>query len=61
VARGYPIVQIIPLLIITAFFALGVLGTVGKLLFDDWQVRRSMKLPVPVVPLPEEPANPAGR
>jgi hypothetical protein len=27
----------------TAFIVLGVAGTVGKLLFDDWRVRQSMR------------------
>jgi hypothetical protein len=31
---------IIPLVIMTGVIVLGVLGTVAKILFDDWQVRR---------------------
>jgi hypothetical protein len=49
--------RIIPLVVLTAFFVLGVLGTVGKLLFDDWRVRQAARLPVPLVPAPEEPAK----
>jgi len=48
----------IPLVVLTAFFVLGVLGTVGKLLFDDWRVRQATRLPVPIVPVPEERAKP---
>jgi hypothetical protein len=51
-------VQIFPLVAMTAFLVLGVLGTVGKLLFDDWRARQAMRLPVPVVPATEEPAKP---
>jgi hypothetical protein len=52
-ARVCVIVEIIPLVAMTAFIVLGVLGTVGKLMFDDWRVRQAMRLPVPVVvPVP---------
>jgi hypothetical protein len=34
----------IVLVSLTAFFVLGICGTVGKLLFDDWRVRRSLRL-----------------
>jgi len=54
-ARVYVTVQIILLVAMTAFFVLGVLGTVGKLLFDDWRVRQSTRLPVPVVAVPARP------
>jgi len=27
----------------TSFFVLGIAGTVGKLLFDDWRVRLSLR------------------
>jgi hypothetical protein len=29
----------------TAFLVFGIAGTVGKLLFDDWRVRQSLRLP----------------
>jgi hypothetical protein len=48
-------VQIIPLVAMTAFLVLGVLGTVGKLLFDDWRVRRALRLPIPLIVKPAEP------
>jgi hypothetical protein len=50
-------VEIIPLVAMTAFIVLGILGTVGKLLFDGWRLRQAMRLPVPVVvPVPKKPA-----
>lgn len=52
VAPARAIVAMIPLVAMTAFLFLGIVGTVGKLLFDDWQVRRAMR--VAVVP-PEMP------
>jgi hypothetical protein len=51
-------VHIIPLIAITAFFVLGIVGTVGKLVYDDWQLRRAQRQPIPVVSVVEEPANP---
>lgn len=42
--------NIIPLIVMTAFIVAGVLGTVGKLLFDDWHVRRVARMPA-VLPL----------
>lgn len=45
------IAQIIPLVAIAAVLVLGILGTVGKLLFDEWRIRRAMWLPIPIVPL----------
>jgi len=50
--------QIVPLVAMTAFIVLGVLGTVGKLLFDDWSARQAARLLVPVVPVPVEPGKP---
>lgn len=35
--------NVIPLAIMTAVLVLGVVGTVGKLLFDDWQLRRALR------------------
>jgi hypothetical protein len=42
----------IMLLAATCFFVLGIAGTVSKLLFDDWQVRQALRIPVR---LTEEP------
>jgi len=39
----------------TAFFVLGLTGTVGKLLFDDWRVRQAMRVIVRVPDAPTEP------
>jgi hypothetical protein len=36
----------IALLSVTAFFVLGICGTVGKLLFDDWRIRLSLRVPL---------------
>jgi hypothetical protein len=49
---------IVLLVAVTAFFVLGILGTVGKLVFDGWRVRQAARLSIPVVPVPGEPANP---
>jgi hypothetical protein len=57
VAPVRSIVEIIPLVVMTAFLILGTAGTVGKLLFDDWRVRRAMR--VPVRPLPITPPDPS--
>jgi hypothetical protein len=59
VAPVWIIVQIILLVAMTAFLVLSVLGTVGKLLFDDWRVRQAMRLLVPLVSKAEKPASPA--
>lgn len=45
--------SVIPLIAVTMFFVLGVLGTAGKLLFDDWRVRQALRrplLPDPLLP-----------
>jgi hypothetical protein len=52
-------VHIIPLIAVTAFFVLAIVGTVGKLLYDDWRVRRSQRPPLPVVLPPKKPVIPA--
>jgi hypothetical protein len=52
-------VHIIPLIVVTAFFVLAIAGTVGKLLYDDWRVRRSQRPPLPVVLPPKKPVIPA--
>jgi len=51
-------VQIIPLVMVTALLVLGFVGTIGKLLFDDWRLRQMMR--VPARPLPETPLKPPG-
>jgi hypothetical protein len=38
----------------TAFFVLGIIGTIGKLLFDDWRLRQRLA----VIPLPIKPDIP---
>ncbi len=42
--------RILPLVFMTTFLVLGVVGTVGKLLFDDWRVRQITKLTVAALP-----------
>jgi hypothetical protein len=51
--------NIIPLVAVTMFFVLGVVGTVGKLLFDDWRVRQALRRPV--LPDPLLPKLQAGK
>jgi hypothetical protein len=34
---------VIALIAATAFIVLGIVGTVGKVLFDDWRVRQSTR------------------
>jgi hypothetical protein len=51
--------HMIPLIVVTAFFVLAIGGTVGKLLYDDWRVRRSMRPPLPLVLPPKKPVIPA--
>jgi hypothetical protein len=44
--------NIIPLIAVTMFFVIGVVGTVGKLLFDDWRARQALRksfLPDPLL------------
>gem|GEM_PF-2186498 len=45
--------NIIPLIAVTMFFVFGVVGTVGKILFDDWRARQALRkslLPDPLLP-----------
>jgi hypothetical protein len=42
--------HMIVLFTLTAFFVLGLFGTLGKLLFDDWRVRRSLRPLAAVIP-----------
>jgi hypothetical protein len=51
-------VHIIPLIVVTVFFVLAIAGTVGKLLYDDWRVRQSMRPVLPVVLPPQKPEIP---
>jgi hypothetical protein len=51
-------VHIIPLIVMTAFFTFALVGTVGKLLYDDWRVRQSLRPPLPIVLPPEKPVIP---
>ena len=36
--------NVIPLVVVTGVVVLGILGTVAKILFDDWQVRRTARV-----------------
>lgn len=38
--------NVIPLVVMTGVVVLGILGTVAKSLFDDWQVRRTARASV---------------
>jgi hypothetical protein len=51
-------VHIIPLVAMTAFFVLAIVGTVGKLLFDDWRARQALRLAI--APLPAKPQSASG-
>jgi hypothetical protein len=47
--------SVVPLIVMTALIVAGALGTIGKLLFDDWRVRWMARMPE-VLP-PEKPTS----